>query len=64
MNTEETSGSFSGTALELSNTPIFIYGVYLNGQRLTVAVDYTITANIITFTSTLAGDSVTVVYRY
>ncbi len=61
--TEETF-TVTGTTQALSNTPSFIYGVYMNGQRLTLAIDYTITTNTITFTNAMASDSITVSYKY
>ena len=48
----------------LPNTPTFIYGVYYNGQYLTLTTDYTISGATITFVTTMASDSITVVYEY
>jgi len=61
--TEDTQ-SITGTSMVLTHTPAFIYGVYMNGQRLTLTTDYTVAADTITFGFALAADSVTVVYKY
>ena len=58
------SQTITGTSMTLPNTPTFIYGVYRNGQYLTVTTDYTIATSTITFTDTLASDLITVVYEY
>ncbi len=63
-NNLEDTQSITGTTMTLANTPTFIYGVYLNGQRLTKTTDYSIVGAVITFVQTLATDSVTVVYKY
>ena len=63
QNLEDTQ-TITGTTMVLANSPTFIYGVYLNGQRLTKTVDYTITTNTVTFLVALVADSVTVVYKY
>lgn len=62
-NTEDTE-SVTGTSMVLTNTPTFIYGVFLNGQRLTLTVDYTVLGATITFLVALDSDSVTVSYKY
>lgn len=61
--TEDTS-TITGTGYVLSNIPLFIYGVYKNGQRLTLTTDYTIVGATITFIESLIADSITVSYKY
>lgn len=63
-NTYDLNTSFTGTNFTLTQTPSFIYGVYLNGQCLTINVDYTVPGNDIIFTNATAGDTVLVVYNY
>lgn len=62
--TEEHNVNFSGTYFALSNTPVFITGVFVNGQRLTLTTDYTVSGATITFNNALANDIVVVVYSY
>lgn len=62
--TTETDPTASGTTLTLSNTPTFIYGVYKNGVKLSLTIDYTISGAVITFLETLAVDIISVVYKY
>lgn len=54
----------TGTTQALGNTPLFVYGIYLNGQRLINTIDYTISGNTITFTNPLASDKISAVYKY
>jgi hypothetical protein len=54
----------TGTTQSVLQTPVFIYGVFLNGQRLTVTTDYTVSGTTITFNTALASDLVTIVYNY
>ena len=54
----------TGLTQTILQTPVFIYGVFLNGQRLTVTTDYTIVGTTITFNTALAADLVTIVYNY
>lgn len=65
-NTMDTAENYTvtGTTQTILQTPVFIYGVFLNGQRLTVTTDYTIVGTTITFNTALAADLVTVVYSY
>lgn len=65
-NTMDTAENYTvtGTTQTILQTPVFIYGVFLNGQRLTVTTDYTVAGTTITFINALASDSVTVVYSY
>ncbi len=58
------SQTITGTTMTLANSPTFVYGVYLNGQRLTLTADYTISTVTVTFGWALAADKVTVVYKY
>lgn len=64
----ESSVVVSGTTFTLTNTPKVIYGVFFNGQKLTLGIDYTIAGMIITFINTniipLNNDTVSVVYQY
>lgn len=62
--TADSNTSFSGTTFTLSHTPVFITGVFLNGQRLTLTTDYTVSGTTITFNNALANDIVVVVYSY
>jgi len=63
-NVLEETQTITGTSMVLSSTPIIIYGVYMNGQRLTKTTDYSIVTNTITFIITMAADSITVVYTH
>jgi hypothetical protein len=63
-NDTQTDPSVTGTTFVLTNTPVFIYGVYVNGVFYTEATDYTVAGATITFLVALAGDLVTVVYTY
>ena len=58
--------NISATNLTLSNTPIFIFGVYRNGvfQGEGAGRDYTISGNIITFNIPLVNDDISIVYEY
>jgi hypothetical protein len=60
----EENYTVTGTTQTILQTPVFIYGVFLNGQRLTVTTDYIVAGTTITFINALASDSVTVVYSY
>lgn len=62
--TADSNANFSGTTFTLSHTPVFITGVFLNGQRLTLTTDYTVSGTTITFNNALANDIVVVVYSY
>ena len=62
--TIEDNQTITGLTMTLAQTPNFTYGVYLNGQRLTVTTDYSISGVTVTFTEALAADKVTVVYKY
>lgn len=55
--------TITGTTFVIPQTPTFIYGVYLNGQKLTVGTDYSVVGNIITFVNTLTAELVSVVYK-
>lgn len=55
--------TITGTTLTIPQTPVFIYGVYLNGQKLTLITDYSVVANVITFVNSLSADLVSVVYK-
>ncbi|CAK0770552.1 hypothetical protein CCP3SC1AL1_510007 [Gammaproteobacteria bacterium] len=61
---KEDTQTITGTTMVLTQTPTFIYGVFLNGQRLTLTVDYTVSGATITFLVALVADSVTVSYKY
>lgn len=61
---EQVNISVTGTVYNLSFAPTFIYGVYVNGQRYTNLIDYTVAGNVVTFTNALAADSVTISYKY
>ena len=63
VDTEDTQ-TITGTSMVLPNTPVFIYGVYRNGVRLTLTTDYSIAVATITFVDTLAAESITVSYKY
>ena len=63
-NNKEDTQTVTGTSMVLTQTPTFIYGVFLNGQRLTLTVDYTVSGATITFLVALVADSVTVSYKY
>lgn len=65
-NTMDTAENYTVTGLTqtILQTPVFIYGVFLNGQRLTVTTDYTVAGTTITFVNALAADLVTIVYSY
>lgn len=63
-NVLEENQTITGTSMVLTFTPIIIYGVYMNGQRLTTTIDYSIITNTITFITTMAADSITVVYTH
>jgi len=60
----ENTQTITGTSIILPNTPNFIYGVFMNGQRLTLTVDYTISTNTITLTTAADSDSFTIIYKY
>lgn len=64
--TMDTAENYTVTGLTqtILQTPVFIYGVFLNGQRLTVTTDYTVAGTTITFVNSLAADLVTIVYNY
>ena len=53
----------TGSTVTLPQTPVFIYGVYKNGQKLTVTTDYSIAGNTITFVNALAADLISTVYK-
>ena len=63
-NTTTDTQSITGTTMTLANTPTFIYGVYKNGQLLTLTTDYTILTTTITFLNSLDADTISVVYRF
>lgn len=65
-NTMDTAETYTVTGLtqSLLHTPSFVYGVFMNGQRLTNTVDYTISGTTITFVNSLSADSITIVYSY
>lgn len=54
----------TGTTQAILHAPVFIYGVFLNGQRLTETIDYTVAGTTITFVNSLAADLVNIVYSY
>jgi hypothetical protein len=60
----ENTQTITGTSITLPNTPTFIYGVFMNGQRLTLTTDYTISTNTITLTTAADSDSFTIIYKY
>lgn len=62
--TADTNTNLSGTTFTLTHIPVFITGVFLNGQRLTLTTDYTVSGTTITFNNALANDIVVVVYSY
>jgi hypothetical protein len=54
----------TGSSISLANSPSFVYGVFMNGVRLTVSVDYTIiTTNIVLLNAALS-DLFVVSYKY
>ncbi len=57
---------YSGSAVTLTNTPVFIYGVYRNGvfQREGASRDYIVSGSIITFNIPLVNDDISIVYEY
>lgn len=61
---EAPTGVIPGNAYTLSFTPSFMIGFYWNGVFQRPTVDYTLTANVITMTtsSTSSGDNVYAVY--
>lgn len=62
---DEEAQTVTGATMTLIRTPTFVFGVYLNGQRLTKTTDYTVAANVVTFVSfTPAADYITVVFKY
>lgn len=65
-NTTDTVETYTvtGTTQAILHTPTFIYGVFMNGQRLALTTDYTISGTTITFVNALDSDSITVVYSY
>ena len=54
----------TGTTQSILQTPNFVFGVFMNGQKLTLTTDYSITGTTITFVNTLAADIITIVYNY
>ena len=54
----------TGTTQSILHTPHFIFGVFMNGQRLTLTTDYTVSGTTITFVNALASDVIVVVYNY
>lgn len=54
----------TGTTQTILQTPNFVFGVFMNGQKLTLTTDYSITGTTITFVNTLAADIITIVYNY
>lgn len=65
-NMTETAETYTvtGTTQIILHTPNFIFGVFLNGQKLTLTTDFTISGTTITFINALASDIVTIVYNY
>jgi len=62
---DEDAQTVTGATMTLTQTPTFVFGVYLNGQRLTKTTDYTVATNVVTFVSfTPAADYITAVYKY
>jgi hypothetical protein len=53
-----------GTTQTITQTPIAIFGVYMNGQKLTLTTDYTISGTTITFVNAMASDLISIVYAY
>lgn len=57
----------TGTSITLTNSPAFVYGVYLQGQRLRDGIDYTIMGTALTLVNSLLGgslDNIDVVYEF
>jgi len=63
VDTEETY-TISGMTQTLTHNPVFIYGVYLEGQRLTAGQRYSQVGTTITFDQDYSGMSVTISYKY
>lgn len=65
-NMTETAETYTvtGTTQSITQTPNFIFGVFLNGQKLTLTTDYTVSGTTITFVTALSSDIVTIVYNY
>jgi len=61
---DNSAGAISGLTFTLSQTPDFIYGIFKNGIRLTVTLQYSIAGNTITFVDALDNDYITAVYKY
>lgn len=62
---DEEAQTVTGATMTLIRTPTFVFGVYLNGQRLTKTTDYTVATNVVTFVSFVpAADYITVVFKY
>lgn len=51
----------TGTTQATAQTPLVVYGVYVNGVQTT---DYTLVGNVITFDWALAADKVSIIYAY
>ena len=64
QNDVDDSQTITGTTMTLANTPTFVYGIYMNGQRLVKTADYSISGVTITFTFTASADSMVAVYKY
>lgn len=60
----ESNQTITGTSIVLPNTPTFIYGVFMNGQRLTTTTDYSITGATITLVNAASSDLFTITYKY
>ena len=54
----------TGTSQTILQTPNFIFGVFMNGQKLTLTTDYTVSGTTITFVDAKAADIITIVYNY
>jgi hypothetical protein len=54
----------TGTTQSVAQTPVAIFGVYMNGQKLTITSDYTISGTTITFVNAMANDLISIVYAY
>lgn len=64
LTTETETYTVTGTSQAILHTPLVIYGVFMNGQRLTLTTDYTITGTTITFVNAMASDSISITYAY
>ena len=60
----EETYTISGLTQTVAHNPVFIYGVYLEGQRLTNGSRYTQVGTTITFDQDYSGMSVVISYKY